>query len=113
MNYFKLRSLKEYSIFFWLIFIAIIGIITSTIYSNTKNEQSFQIKTSLSNIYLKKTIKEITKNLEPRYKTEYYISKSGDTYESIVNKLDVNKKEKKILLSSILQENSLKILKIN
>tara|TARA_A100001388_G_scaffold272559_1_gene253052 strand:- start:3278 stop:4573 length:1296 start_codon:yes stop_codon:yes gene_type:complete len=113
MNYFKLRSLKEYSIFFWLIFIAIIGIITSIIYSNTKNEQSFQIKTSLGNIYLKKTIKEITKNLEPRYKTEYYISKSGDTYESIVNKLDVNKKEKKILLSSILQENSLKILKIN
>ncbi len=113
MNYFKLRSLKEYSIFFWLIFIAIIGIITSIIYSNTKNEQSFQIKTSLGNIYLKKTIKEITKNLEPRYKTEYYISKSGDTYENIVNKLDVNKKEKKILLSSILQENSLKILKIN
>ena len=113
MNYFKLRSLKEYSIFFWLIFIAIIGIITSIIYSNTKNEQSFQIKTSLGNIYLKKTIKEITKNLEPRYKTEYYISKSGDTYENIVNKLDVNKKEKKILLSSILQEKSLKILKIN
>jgi len=113
MKYFKLRSLKEYSIFFWLIFIAIIGIITSTIYSNTKNEQSFQIKTSLSNIYLKKTIKEITKNLEPRYKTEYYISKSGDTYESIVNNLDIIKKEKKILLSSILQEKSLKILKIN
>ena len=113
MNYFKLRSLKEYSIFFWLIFIAIIGIITSIIYSNTKNEQSFQIKTSLGNIYLKKTIKEITKNLEPRYKTEYYISKSGDTYENIVNKLDVNKKEKKILLSSILQEKSLKILKVN
>ncbi len=113
MKYFKLRSLKEYSIFFWLIFIAIIGIITSTIYSNTKNEQSFQIKTSLSNIYLKKTIKEITRNLEPRYKTEYYISKSGDTYESIVNNLDIIKKEKKILLSSILQEKSLKILKIN
>ena len=108
-----MRSLKEYSIFFWLIFIAIIGVITSTIYSNTKNEQSFQIKTSLSNIYLKKTIKEITKNLEPRYKTEYYISKSGDTYESIVNNLDIIKKEKKILLSSILQEKSLKILKIN
>ena len=113
MKYFKLRSLKEYSIFFWLIFIAIIGIITSIIYSNTKNEQSFQIKTSLNNIYLKKTIKEITKNLEPRYKTEYYISKSGDTYESIVNNLDIIKKEKKILLSSILQEKSLKILKIN
>ena len=113
MKYFKLRSLKEYSIFIWLIFIAIIGIITSTIYSNTKNEQSFQIKTSLSNIYLKKTIKEITKNLEPRYKIEYYISKPGDTYESIVNNLDIIKKEKKILLSSILQEKSLKILKIN
>ena len=113
MNYFKLRSLKEYSIFFWLIFIAIIGIITSTIYSNTKYEQSLQIKTSLGNIYLKKTIKEITKNLEPRYKTDYYISKSGDTYESIVNNLDIIKKEKKILLSSILQEKSLKILKIN
>ena len=43
----------------------------------------------------------------------YYISKAGDTYESIVNKLEIEKKEKKIILKTILKEKSLKILKIN
>ena len=113
MNYFKLKSINEYSIFFWLIFISILAVTISIIYSNIKNEQSDQIKTSLNNIYLKKVVKEITDNLKPRYITKNYISKSGDTYQSIVNNLKINKKEKKKLLNSILQEKSLKILKIN
>ena len=32
-----------------------------------KEENSHQIKSSLNNIYLKKTVKEIANSLEPRY----------------------------------------------
>ncbi len=113
MRNFKINNLKEYSIFFWLCLIALIGIFISIIYSNIKNEQSQVIKSSLENIYFKKTFEEITSNLKPRYTEVTFFSKSGDTYESIINKLNINKKEKEELLNSILKEKSLKILRIN
>ena len=113
MKIFKLETYKEYSIFFWIIFVSILGIIASLFYSQNKIDQSTQIKSSLDNIYFQKTIKEITNSLNPRYTKKSYISKSGDTYQTIINKLDINKKEKAVLLSTIASEKSLKILKIN
>jgi murein DD-endopeptidase MepM/ murein hydrolase activator NlpD len=83
------------------------------IYSTNKSQQNSKIKSSLDNIYLKKTIKEITKNLEPRYTTINYKSKPGDTYQGIINKLDITQNEKNLLLKTIQNENALKILKIN
>ena len=109
----RITRLKEYSIFFWLILITLFGVIISTIYKNSEIEKSHKIKSSLSNIYLKKTLKEITNKLEPRYTTKKYISQTGDTYEIIINKLDVSKEEKKLLLKSILKEKTLKILRVN
>ena len=84
-----------------------------SIYSSNKIEQNEKIKSIFENIYLKKTLIEISKNLKPRYTFLEYNSKAGDTYETIVNKLNVNKTEKKNLLSSILKEDDLKILRIN
>mgnify|MGYP002826571633 CR=1 FL=1 len=113
MRFLKINTLKEYSVFFWMILICVLGVVFFSIYSKNKQEQVELIIGSLNNIYLKKTIQEITKNLEPRYTKENYISKSGDTYEKIIDKLPVSKREKKVILNSILKENSLKILKIN
>ena len=56
MKIFELNTLKEYSIFFWLILISIIGILILSIYSNDKKDQSEKIKSSLDNIYFKKTL---------------------------------------------------------
>ncbi len=109
----KINIYKEYSIFFWLILITVIGIFISTIHKSNKKEKSLQIEGALENIYLKKTIKELTKNLEPRYKTVFYVSKSGDTYQSIVNKLDIKLEEKEKLLNVITGQKSLKVLRIN
>ncbi len=109
----KLNNYKDYSIFFWLILIVLLGIFTLSIYKRNLQEQSLQIKGSLDNIYLKKIISEITKNLEPRYTSTEYISKAGDTYESVIRKLDIKKSEKKLILETILKEKSLKILRIN
>ena len=105
--------LKNYSIFLWLILIILLGIVISSIYSLSKKGVSEQIEGSLSNIYLKKTFREITKNLEPRYTNFYYISRPGDTYQTIIEKLQIEKREKKILVETILKEKSLKVLKIN
>ena len=113
MKIFKLSTYKEYSIFFWLIFVTAIGISISAIYSSSKTEQSLQIKSSLNNIYLKKTLQEITNNLEPRIKIVNYISKSGDTYQAIINKLEIEDEEKKLLLDIIRKEKTLNVLRIN
>ena len=109
----KFAKYKEYSIFFWLILISLVAILVSTVNKNNRLKQTQNINDSLSNIYLKKTVKEITENLEPRYNSIEYISKSGDTYETIINKLNLNKNEKNLLLKTILNEKSLKILRIN
>ena len=78
-----------------------------------KTENLKRINSSINNIYLKKTIKEITNNLNPRFTYLNYFSKSGDTYQSIVNKLNINQNEKKRVLETILKEKTLKILRIN
>ena len=113
MKFFKLSNLKEYSILFWLTIVTIIIVISLNIYKTSKKDQVAQIQSSIENIYLKKTIKEITTSLKPRYKSLQYIAKSGDTYQSIINKLEINETEKKILLKTILNEKTLKILRIN
>ena len=113
MKNFKMNSLKEYGLFFWLILLSILALFVTGIYSSNNIERHKKIKSSLENIYLKKSIKELTQNLKPRYKYINYLSKSGDTHQGILNKLKIDNKEKKILLETILNEKSLKILKIN
>ena len=109
----RITKFKEYSIFFWIIFISILGILFTGIYKSNKSEGYQKIKESFNNIYLKKTLKEITNNLKPRFTYVNYISKSGDTYQSIINSLKINQSEKKEILNEISDEETLKILRTN
>ncbi len=113
MKIVKLNFIKEYSIFLWLVLITILGILMSNIYSNNKMQENYKIKSSLGNIYLKKVVKELTNSLESRYIYKNYTSKNGDTYQGIINTLNISKDEKEILLDSIAKIKSLKLLKIN
>ena len=113
MKILKLITLREYSIFFWVILVSIFAIFASTIYTKNKEDQLKKIESSLDNIYLRKTLKEIAENLQPRFTTLNYTSTTGDTHQSIINLLDVDKNEKRLILETILKEKSLKILKIN
>ena len=88
-------------------------LIIHTIYSNSKTQNLEKLKSSLNNTYLKKTVQEITNNLKPRFTYYEYSSKSGDNHQSIIDKLDISKKEKKKILATILNEKKLKILNIN
>ena len=92
MKFFKITKYKDYSIFFWLILVAILGIIIATIYNDSQNEKTKYVNNALNNIYLKKTVQEITNNLIPRYKIVNYVSRSGDKYENIIYSLSIVKK---------------------
>tara|TARA_B100000886_G_scaffold340422_1_gene309868 strand:+ start:101 stop:1399 length:1299 start_codon:yes stop_codon:yes gene_type:complete len=113
VNIKNINNFKDYYVFFWVILISILGIVITIIFNASKEEESYKIRSSINNIYLKKTIVEITKNLDPRYTTYTYNSKSGDTYQSIISKLKIAKEEKEKILKTILNEKSLNILKIN
>ena len=113
MEILRKNFFKEYSILFWIVFITVISVISFSIYSSDQIEKKQKFQSTLNNIYLKKSVKELTTNLKPRYISVNYISKAGDTHESIINRLKINKEEKRKLLKLILEEKSLKILKIN
>ena len=108
-----MKLYKEYSIFIWLFLVAILAISTFGIYTNNRLIKSDQINSISNNIYLKKIFKEIANNLEPRFSTFKYSSKAGDTYENIINKLKINKDDRRLILDTILKEKSLKVLGIN
>ena len=108
-----MKLYKEYSIFIWLFLAAILAISTFGIYTNNRIIKSDQINSISNNIYLKKIFKEIANNLEPRFSTFKYSSKAGDTYENIINKLKINKDDRRLILDTILKEKSLKVLGIN
>ena len=89
-----LDNFKNLSLFVWVIGLILITFITFKVYkdnNSSKHENFFEI---FNNIYLLKTLKEITSNLESRYSIVKHTAKDGDTYQSIINKLDLNKKEK-------------------
>ena len=106
----NLNKIKVYAYFIWLILLISISVLVINYYNqNKKNQVEYLIK-SLDNIYLHKSLKNITSKLKPRYIKINYISKAGDTYESIINNLKINKIEKKLFLKSIAKHKSLKIL---
>ena len=107
----NLNKIKVYAYFIWLILLISISVLVINYYNqNKKNQVEYLIK-SLDNIYLHKSLKNITSKLKPRYIKINYISEAGDTYESIINNLKINKIEKKLFLKSIAKHKSLKILR--
>ena len=109
INY-KLSNIKY---LFLIIIITLIAIFITNYYDNYKKEQIYFLKKKLDNTFLKKTVKKIAVELEPRYNIVEFLVKSGDTYESIIEKLEISKKEKNLLIQTIKSEKKLKILRIN
>ena len=111
LNSNNLNKIKVYAYFIWLILLISISFLVINYYNQNKKNQVEYLLKSLDNIYLHKSLKNITSKLKPRYIKINYISKAGDTYESIINNLKINKIEKKLFLKSIAKHKSLKILR--
>ncbi len=108
-----LKKFRELIYFVWLLILILISIAALNLQNKTKQDQEKLLSDALNNIYLNKLFYEITSNLENRFYTFSYTSKSGDTYESIINKLNISKNEKDLVLKTIKQNKNLKILNIN
>jgi len=71
----------------------IITIISTSYYNYNKKKIYDNFKSTLNNIYLKKTITHLFDNLEPKYKKINHKVSSGETFNSILEQYSINQKE--------------------
>ena len=109
----KIKLIGQYSYFIWLIFLIFSTVLVTYFYDLNKKNQINYLNRSLKNIYLNNLLKRITSELKPRYIYIEHKVKEGDTYESIINNLNIQKKEKKLFLNSVTNNKNINILKLN
>ena len=107
------KKIWKYSYFLWLIFLIFFTVFVTYFYDLNKKNQINYLNKSLKNIYLNNSLKKITSELKPRYIFIEYKVKEGDTYENIINDLDIPKTERKLFLKSVAKNKNIKILKLN
>ena len=107
------RKIKSLSHFIWLILLILITSFVTYFYETNKDSQYKNLKKTLDNVYFKKTLSNITSNLEDRYSEFEYIVKEGDNYESIINSIIIPINEKKLFLKTVKKNKKIKILRPN
>ncbi len=107
------RKVKPISHLLWLFLLLAISVLVTNFYERNKNSQYNDLIKTLDNLYFQKTIAKITSDLENRFSEFEYIVKKGDNYETIINKLEISKKEKKVFLETIKKNKDIKILRPN
>ena len=73
--------------------LVIITVISTSYYNFIKKKVYTNYKTTINNIYLKKTINHIFDNLEPKFKKINHKISSGDTFDNILEQYFVSKSE--------------------
>ena len=107
------QKTKSLSHLIFLILLIIITISVTYFHNNNKNSQNQSLKKTLSNVYLQKTFAKITSELQDRYTEIDYTVEEGDNFESIINKIKLSKKEKKIFLETVKKNKEIRILRPN
>ena len=114
MNKFKLRKIiqKYFQFISFLLLVLLIALLISYESFHKKNQTDLFEKT-LENIYLKNTVNSIIINLKPRFETVNYRIQEGDTFEKILNKINISKNEKRKILKKVLKLKLMNNLKKN
>ena len=93
----------EFRLFLILIFLISLTVVVVNYHEKFKNEQSESLENILQNTYFQKTLKSISSSLVPRFEEVNYIIRSGETFETILNKINIQKSEKKKILDFIIK----------
>ena len=92
LNKIKIKIRKNAEIFA-LSLVILVTIISTSYYNYNKKKIYNNYKTTINNIYLKKTLDQILNNLEPKFKkVEHQVSK-GETFDKILRFYSINEKE--------------------
>ena len=90
--YQKVKPLKSYLI---LIFLITFTPVIVGIFDKFKTDQISSLQNIFENTYLQKTLLSISNSLEPRFETINHVISSGESFEVILEKIKIHKKEKK------------------
>ena len=92
MRFLKNRFKKNFEIFV-LISLIIVTAISTSFYNYKKKINYNTYNDIIENIFLKKTLNHIIKNLEPKYKKIRHKIKAGETFDKILKDYSIEKKE--------------------
>ncbi len=107
------KKIKFISHFVWLALLTIIVILVTHFYDSNRKSQQENLSKALNNIYFQKVFSKITSKLDNRFTEIDYTVKSGDTYESIINGINISKYEKNLFLQVIKKNKLIKVLRPN
>ena len=96
-----------------LVFLIIFTTIIATFSAYQKKINNNKFNDLISNTYLKKTLKEIVNNLEPKYKTYNHRIKSGETFDKILNGYSINKEQVKAIKENLSKKTNINKLNTN
>ena len=98
--------IKKYNLHFISLFLIILCISLSNYFTNFKKKQNLDFQKFLENTYLNKTSTSLIQNLDPRYEKIIIKVKSGDSFQKILNQIEIEKSEKQKILKEILKKKS-------
>ena len=87
------NKLKKNLEIFGLILLIIITSISTSIFNYKKNLSNETYSNFVNNIYFKKTLNHIIKNLDPKYKKIKHKIKPGETFDKILESYTIEKNE--------------------
>ena len=104
-----LKNIKTLGLFFLFILTVVIVLHIN----QQKNLSSKKYNNLFENIYLKKTLKEIINELEPRYKKYNHKIKSGETFDKILKEYSINNEEILEIKESLIKKVNINKLNTN
>ena len=96
---------------FALILLIFITIISTTYYNSNKKKIYFNYKSTINNLYFKKTIHHFFDGLEPKFKKIEHKISVGETFDNILERYSVKKKEIEEIKKKIVKRNKFKQIK--
>ncbi len=112
INKIKLK-LKKNTEIFALIILIVITVISTTYYNQSKKRVHLNLKNTIHNVYLKKTINNIFNQLEPKFKKFEHKILPGETFDSILKNYSIEEKEIEEIKRKLSKKINLNKLNIN
>ena len=108
-----IKFINKHILYFIGIFLIIASVILTNYFSSYKKKQSFFLQKLIENTYLNKTSISIFEKLNSRYETIKFKVQSGDTFEKLLNQLNITNIEKDKILKKVLKQKYANKLKKN
>jgi len=108
-----IKFINKHMLYLIGIFLIIASVILTNYFSSYKKKQNFFLQKFIENIYLNKTSISIFEKLNSRYETIKFKVQSGDTFEKLLNQLNITNIEKDKILKKVLKQKYANKLKKN